>query len=42
MKSVFREPILQITNLYDMQHHPKYQDKITHICRDGEKYQMHF
>ena len=42
-EDVFREPILQIANLYDMQHHPEYQDKITHICEEtGKEYQMHF
>lgn len=37
-EDVFREPILQIANLYDMQHNPEYQDKITHICEEtGER-----
>lgn len=37
-EDVFREPILQIAKLYDMQHDPEYQDKITHICEEtGER-----
>lgn len=37
-EDVFREPILQIAKLYDMQHDPVYQDKITHICEEtGER-----
>jgi anthranilate 3-monooxygenase (FAD)/4-hydroxyphenylacetate 3-monooxygenase len=35
---VFKQPILEIAKLYDMQHDPKYQDKITHVCEDtGER-----
>jgi anthranilate 3-monooxygenase (FAD)/4-hydroxyphenylacetate 3-monooxygenase len=35
---VFRQPILEIAKLYDLQHDPKYQDQITHICEDtGER-----
>jgi len=35
---VLHQPILQIAKLYDMQHDPKYQDKITHICQEtGER-----
>lgn len=34
----FRQPIKEIAKLYDMQHDPKYQDKITHICEEtGER-----
>ncbi|GIM47909.1 4-hydroxyphenylacetate 3-monooxygenase oxygenase component [Collibacillus ludicampi] len=35
---VFRQPIREIAKLYDMQHDPEYQDKITHICDEtGER-----
>jgi len=35
---VFKRPILEMANLYDMQHDPKYQDQITHICEEtGER-----
>ncbi len=35
---VFKQPIKEIARLYDMQHDPKYQDKITHICDEtGER-----
>ncbi|WP_078411718.1 4-hydroxyphenylacetate 3-hydroxylase family protein [Priestia abyssalis] len=35
---VFKQPIQEIAKLYDMQHDPKYQDKITHICEEnGER-----
>lgn len=34
----FRQPIREIAKLYDMQHSPEYQDKITSICEDtGER-----
>jgi anthranilate 3-monooxygenase (FAD) / 4-hydroxyphenylacetate 3-monooxygenase len=37
-ESVFRQPIKEIAKLYDMQHDPAYQDKITHICDEtGER-----
>lgn len=35
---VFKQPILEIAKLYDMQHDPKYQERITHICEEtGER-----
>jgi anthranilate 3-monooxygenase (FAD) / 4-hydroxyphenylacetate 3-monooxygenase len=35
---VFQQPIHEIAKLYDMQHSPEYQDKITHICEEtGER-----
>ncbi|WP_134704247.1 4-hydroxyphenylacetate 3-hydroxylase family protein [Ammoniphilus sp. YIM 78166] len=35
---VFKQPILEIAKLYDMQHDPAYQDKITHLCEEtGER-----
>ncbi|PEJ53664.1 4-hydroxyphenylacetate 3-hydroxylase [Bacillus sp. AFS002410] len=35
---VFKQPILEIAKLYDMQFDPAYQDKITHICEEtGER-----
>lgn len=35
---VLKQPILEIAKLYDMQHDPEYQDKITHICDEtGER-----
>ena len=35
---VFKQPIKEIARLYDMQHDPEYQDKITHICDEtGER-----
>ncbi|MEH7417054.1 4-hydroxyphenylacetate 3-hydroxylase N-terminal domain-containing protein [Neobacillus drentensis] len=35
---VFQEPIHQIAKLYDLQHDPKVQEKITHVCREtGER-----
>lgn len=35
---VFQQPINEIAKLYDMQHDPEYQDKITHICEEtGER-----
>lgn len=35
---VFQQPIREIAKLYDMQHDPEYQDKITHICTEtGER-----
>lgn len=35
---VFKQPIREIARLYDMQHDPKYQTKITHICEEtGER-----
>lgn len=37
-EAVFKQPILEIAKLYDMQHDPEYQDKITHICEEtGER-----
>ncbi|MGC4376920.1 4-hydroxyphenylacetate 3-hydroxylase N-terminal domain-containing protein [Fictibacillus sp. Mic-4] len=37
-EEVFRQPILEIAKLYDMQHDPEYQDKITTICEEtGER-----
>lgn len=35
---VFQEPIHQIAHLYDLQHDPQYQEKITHLCSEtGER-----
>ncbi|RXT13474.1 4-hydroxyphenylacetate 3-hydroxylase family protein [Ammoniphilus sp. CFH 90114] len=35
---VFKQPILEIAKLYDMQHDPAYQEKITHVCEEtGER-----
>ena len=35
---VFKQPINELARLYDMQHDPKYQEKITHICEEtGER-----
>ncbi len=35
---VFKQPIKEIARLYDMQHVPQYQSKITHICEEtGER-----
>ncbi|WP_045515016.1 4-hydroxyphenylacetate 3-hydroxylase family protein [Neobacillus niacini] len=35
---VFKQPILELAKLYDMQHDPKYQDQITHFCEEtGER-----
>ena len=35
---VFKQPILEIARLYDMQHDPEFQDKITHVCEEtGER-----
>ena len=35
---VFKQPILEIAKLYDMQHDPEFQEKITHICEEtGER-----
>ncbi|MGE5701899.1 MAG: 4-hydroxyphenylacetate 3-hydroxylase family protein [Clostridia bacterium] len=35
---VFKRPILEMANLYDLQHDPKVQDRITHICEEtGER-----
>ncbi|WP_232698490.1 4-hydroxyphenylacetate 3-hydroxylase family protein [Brevibacillus daliensis] len=35
---VFQQPILEMAKLYDMQHDPAYQDKITHVCEEtGER-----
>ena len=37
-EKVFQQPILEIAKLYDMQHDPAYQEKITHICEEtGER-----
>ncbi|HWO97626.1 MAG TPA: 4-hydroxyphenylacetate 3-hydroxylase N-terminal domain-containing protein [Bacillus sp. (in: firmicutes)] len=35
---VFKQPIQEIAKLYDMQHDPEYQNRITHICEEtGER-----
>ncbi|HDR5354334.1 TPA: 4-hydroxyphenylacetate 3-hydroxylase [Bacillus thuringiensis] len=35
---IFRQPILEIAKLYDMQHNLEYQNKITHVCENtGER-----
>ncbi|AIM17041.1 4-hydroxyphenylacetate 3-hydroxylase [Bacillus sp. X1(2014)] len=35
---VFKQPILEIAKLYDMQHDPEYREQITHICEEtGER-----
>ncbi|CAM3675437.1 4-hydroxyphenylacetate 3-hydroxylase family protein [Mesobacillus zeae] len=35
---VFKQPILEIARLYDMQHDSEYKDKITHVCEEtGER-----
>ncbi|MDQ0245209.1 anthranilate 3-monooxygenase (FAD)/4-hydroxyphenylacetate 3-monooxygenase [Bacillus fengqiuensis] len=35
---VFKQPIQEISKLYDMQHDPEYQNRITHICEEtGER-----
>ncbi|MGA9226137.1 MAG: 4-hydroxyphenylacetate 3-hydroxylase N-terminal domain-containing protein, partial [Mesobacillus sp.] len=35
---VFKQPILEIARLYDMQHDPAFQDNITHVCEEtGER-----
>ncbi|SFD37475.1 anthranilate 3-monooxygenase (FAD) / 4-hydroxyphenylacetate 3-monooxygenase [Bacillus sp. OV194] len=35
---VLRQPILEIAKLYDMQHDPEHQKKITHVCEEtGER-----
>ncbi|RNA67066.1 4-hydroxyphenylacetate 3-hydroxylase family protein [Alteribacter keqinensis] len=35
---VFRQPVKEIAKLYDLQHDPEYQDRITHICSEtGER-----
>ena len=35
---VFRQPILEMARLYDMQHDSQYQDEITHVCEEtGER-----
>ncbi|GIN19518.1 4-hydroxyphenylacetate 3-hydroxylase family protein [Siminovitchia fordii] len=35
---VFNQPIKEMAKLYDMQHNPKYQNDITHICEEtGER-----
>ncbi|KEF36984.1 aromatic ring hydroxylase [Schinkia azotoformans MEV2011] len=35
---VLRQTVLEIARLYDLQHDPKYQEKITHICEEtGER-----
>lgn len=37
-EAIFRQPIHEIAKLYDMQHDPLYQEKITHICEEtGER-----
>ncbi|MGP4078884.1 4-hydroxyphenylacetate 3-hydroxylase family protein [Pseudalkalibacillus sp. R45] len=37
-EDVFRQPIHEIAKLYDMQHDPEYQERITHICEEtGER-----
>lgn len=35
---VFQQPIKEIAKLYDLQHDPNYQERITHICEEtGER-----
>lgn len=35
---IFKQPIKELANLYDLQHDPVYQNKITHICEEtGER-----
>ncbi|AMA73461.1 MULTISPECIES: 4-hydroxyphenylacetate 3-hydroxylase family protein [Aneurinibacillus] len=35
---VLRQTVIEIAKLYDMQHDPEYQDKITHFCEEtGER-----
>jgi len=35
---VFKQPIKELARLYDMQHDPEYQEKITHVCEEtGER-----
>lgn len=35
---LFKQPIIEIAKLYDMQHDPQYRDDITHICEEtGER-----
>ncbi|WP_066072152.1 4-hydroxyphenylacetate 3-hydroxylase family protein [Neobacillus soli] len=35
---VFKQPIKEIAKLFDLQHDPEYQEKITHICEEtGER-----
>ncbi|MFK9090917.1 4-hydroxyphenylacetate 3-hydroxylase family protein [Bacillus salipaludis] len=35
---VFKQPILEIAKLYDMQHEPEFKEQITHICEEtGER-----
>lgn len=35
---VFKQPILEIAKLYDMQHDPEFKEQITHICEEtGER-----
>ncbi|MET3291854.1 UNVERIFIED_CONTAM: anthranilate 3-monooxygenase (FAD)/4-hydroxyphenylacetate 3-monooxygenase [Brevibacillus sp. OAP136] len=37
-EAIFRQPILEIAKLYDMQHDEEYQEQITHICEEtGER-----
>ena len=34
----FKSQVLEIAKLYDIQHDPAYQDKITHVCEEtGER-----
>lgn len=34
---IFKQPIKELAKLFDMQHDPEYQDKITHICEETGK-----
>ncbi|NWQ41685.1 4-hydroxyphenylacetate 3-hydroxylase [Bacillus sp. EB106-08-02-XG196] len=35
---VFKQPILEMAKLYDLQHDPEYREEITHICEEtGER-----
>ena len=35
---IFKQPIKELAKLFDMQHDPEYQDRITHICEEtGER-----
>ncbi|MCP3740226.1 4-hydroxyphenylacetate 3-hydroxylase family protein [Rossellomorea sp. BNER] len=42
-EDVFRQPIHEIANLYDIQNDPKYKDEITYLCEEtGERYSHAF
>ncbi|EIT86159.1 4-hydroxyphenylacetate-3-hydroxylase [Fictibacillus macauensis ZFHKF-1] len=34
---VFRQPMLEIARLYDLQHDPLYQHRITHVCEETQE-----